>query len=263
MTGDHITGFASELVQMAQAMARVPQLERDLNDANTQVEAYAKQVQRLEMKLMDRASEIETLKAAKTAAEVERDTAEHMFLEADDAKGTLVRVLDSLGKDILGALQAAMPIAKPTAEPVIQPPAEVHVLEPRDTFQGVRSSPSPFADTESHGQPDASSHGGTGEAEGGQAVTAVPTSSDSAPTQHGTTAPVDESGQSAGFSVSSDPTQDPSHGASTTTTQSPPASSDGAGTEADAHTSGSPKPKAEPDYYDFDGSTPSRASHYS
>jgi len=170
MTREHATDFASELVRMAQAMTRLPEVETELLKAYEDIEAYAKSVQRLEIKLIDRNSEIETLHQTIRQLEVSRDDAELRFLEADDAKGTLVRVLDNLGKDILGALQAVQPLTKPT---------EDGELESRPT--SASTVPSTFDTT----QTELSRSG-----EGGQAVHAtsdptIPPSAESSTTHDG------------------------------------------------------------------------------
>jgi hypothetical protein len=116
MTKEHATDFASELVRMAQAMTRLPEVEADLADITKYNDELHGTIQRLELKLIDRNADITTLRTKVRELEVSRDDAELRFLEADDAKDTLVRILDNLGKDILGALQAVAPVPMPKAE---------------------------------------------------------------------------------------------------------------------------------------------------
>jgi hypothetical protein len=110
MTHEHITGFASELVQMAQAMARVPELEKDLSFQYERVAIAQSRISELETLLEASRTYAAALKIKVRTTEASRDDAELRLLEADDAKDTLVRILDNLGKDILGALQAVAPI---------------------------------------------------------------------------------------------------------------------------------------------------------
>ena len=133
MTHEHVTDFAQELVKMAMATTRVPQLEQDLSTAKADINGYLATIQRLELKLIDRAQQIETLQSTIRQLEVSRDDAELRFLECDDAKGTLVRVLEGLIGEAKGVLMAIAPVPEPTTAPVAEP------TQPRDTFQGVKS----------------------------------------------------------------------------------------------------------------------------
>jgi hypothetical protein len=139
MTHD-MPNFVSSLVEMAKAMEELPKVRDELFEAHSTINAQLGTIQRLELKLIDRSSEIERLQASLRSEEAKRSDAETMFLECDDAKSTLVRTLESLGKDIASVLEAVKPLPKP--EPVVElkpePPVEI---VPRDTFQGVKSNP--------------------------------------------------------------------------------------------------------------------------
>ena len=91
MTGHQINSLVGDLVAMAQAMERLPHVEAELYKANTAIEDYAKQVQRLELKLLDKATEIDKLHSDIRALEVAKDSAETMFLEADDRLGAVAK----------------------------------------------------------------------------------------------------------------------------------------------------------------------------
>lgn len=104
--------FVNDLVMMAKAYEELPGVKADLDAANTQIEAYARQVQNLEMRLIDRANELDAAHAATHKAEVERDHAETMFLETDDRLNAFKRLVSAFQTDV-GMLTAA-------AEPVVE-----------------------------------------------------------------------------------------------------------------------------------------------
>jgi hypothetical protein len=112
MTHDHVAGFASELVKMAQAMERVPQLEQEIRTLRAENDHNLTELERLRHDLNMAKLYTAELEQKRHDAEASRDDAELRFLECDDAKDTLVRILDNLGKDILGALQAVAPMPK-------------------------------------------------------------------------------------------------------------------------------------------------------
>src|SRR5216684_1848944 len=116
MTNERVTDFASELVQMAMAMKRVPELEATIESQATAIESYAKQVQRLELNAIDRKNEIDTLHALVRKAEVERDDAELRFLESDDVASTLRRHLSHVIGEAEGVLAACEPAKAPASE---------------------------------------------------------------------------------------------------------------------------------------------------
>lgn len=110
MTSEHVSSFVTDLVEMAKAMERVPQLEsqRDAltetinglelrnSDLEVSLEASRRYAAGLEQKVHD-------LEVANTAIELR-------FLECDDAKGTLVRFLEGLIGDTKGVLAAVAPV---------------------------------------------------------------------------------------------------------------------------------------------------------
>jgi hypothetical protein len=84
MSPHAVNNFVSDLVLMAQAMERLPHVEADLAEARAQIEAAQNTVQRLELKLIDRAAIIDDLNAKLRTVEAERDEAIGTFLEADE-----------------------------------------------------------------------------------------------------------------------------------------------------------------------------------
>jgi hypothetical protein len=120
-----------DLVQMAQAMERLPEVQAELHTAKDEITHLLDRIQHLELKLLDRHNENEELQRKLRDEEAKRSDAETMFLECDDAKSTLERTLQNLRKDIEGVLLAVTP---PTA-PVVA----------RDTYQGVKGDRPWFA----------------------------------------------------------------------------------------------------------------------
>ena len=109
-----------DLVEMAKAMERLPELQAELNSANDQVEAYARQVQRLELTLIDRSNEIDNANAARRKAEAERDSAESMFLETDDKLLAFRRLVSAFSTDAATLLRAQEPAVEPQVEQAIR-----------------------------------------------------------------------------------------------------------------------------------------------
>jgi hypothetical protein len=161
---------------MAKATERVPRLEADLAECRGIIRTQSTTIQRLELKLMDKNTEISTHLTTIRALEVSRDDAELRFLECDDARATLARVLQGIIGEASDVLQAIAPVAvAPVATPDLvvtgTPNIDSQTVIPRDTFQGVKSDPVgeallaeaapfiPFADNTS--STDASSDGGT------------------------------------------------------------------------------------------------------
>lgn len=146
MTSEHVSSFVTDLVEMAKAMERVPQLEQQLKDSQREwSNAYERTVE-LESLLEASRRYAASLEQRCHDLEVSRDDAELRFLECDDAKSTLVRTLESLIGDAKGVLAAVTP---PEPTPVPTP-----VVEPRDTYQGVKTEPSPFVSTETQSSGD-------------------------------------------------------------------------------------------------------------
>jgi hypothetical protein len=109
-----VNNLAHSFVAMAQAFERLPQVQAELDKANDQIEAYAKQVQRLEMRLIDRANEIDNLNAKVRTVEVERDHAETMFLETDERLQALRGIFTHFTHSVDGFIKASEP--EPVAE---------------------------------------------------------------------------------------------------------------------------------------------------
>lgn len=116
----HNTGnFVHELVIMAKAFEELPQVREELNRVNNQLIETLEQVQRLELKLIDRANEIDTIRATLAGVEAERDEATRAFLEADDKIAGFTRLIKDQAKAFGLLLEAVEPKAEP--EPVNEP----------------------------------------------------------------------------------------------------------------------------------------------
>ena len=121
-----VHNFVTDLVEMAKATERLPYAEQELSEARQEITAKADTIQRLELKLMDRANEITNLHARIRDLEVSRDDAEFRFLEAEDRTN---RALDFIkttfgnAGSLIQALEPPKPEPVPVQEPVwSQPP---------------------------------------------------------------------------------------------------------------------------------------------
>jgi len=128
MTNERVSNFATELAQMALASQRLPEVEQTLSEVRNDLNNAYGTIQRLELKLIDRAQQIESLHSTIRTLEVSRDAAELRFLECDDAKGTLERTLRNLVGEAQGVLQAVAPFTPmPPKVAAEGSPAEVGV----------------------------------------------------------------------------------------------------------------------------------------
>lgn len=126
MSPHAINSLVSDLVAMAQATERLPIAEQELSEARQEITAKYDTIQRLELKLIDRAAEIDTLHRSIRELEVAKDAAETMFLEADDRTS---RALDFVKATFgtAGALIQALEPQRPepvTERPFVTPSAE-------------------------------------------------------------------------------------------------------------------------------------------
>jgi len=154
-----VTNFAASLVEMAKAMERVPELERQL--AN-EIDLSTKELLRnsdLQVSLEASRRYAASLEQRCHDLEVSRDAAELRFLEADDVVSTIKSVLRRTMEDADSALKAIEPVVEPTpveqsyedAHPKpFEPVAETYTYE--DAVRGMENvvevpSPSPFPDT--------------------------------------------------------------------------------------------------------------------
>lgn len=143
MTGHQINSLVGDLVAMAQAMERLPQVEAELDRANTVIEDQAKAIQRLEIKLIDAKAEADALQSTIRTLEASRDDAEFRFLEAEDRTASALAFVRTVFGNAGALIQALDP---PKA---IEPVKVASDLPPNDPVVSVQ--PDPFDATEATG----------------------------------------------------------------------------------------------------------------
>jgi hypothetical protein len=128
-----------DLVQMAQAMEQLPMVRDELRDTQARLDAALNTVQRLESKLMDRATEIEGLHIQIRDLEVARDNAELSFLEAEDRTEKALAFVRTVFGNAGQLLQAVEPVKEELkAEPVsVQTDPSTHYEEARSSLGQV------------------------------------------------------------------------------------------------------------------------------
>jgi hypothetical protein len=112
-----VGNFVTDLVEMAKATERLPLIEAELSRANNAIEDYAKQVQRLELKAIDRNTKIESLHSRIRELEVARDDAELRFLESEEHAGKVLNFLAGI-KGYAEAAQLILDPPKPQPEAI-------------------------------------------------------------------------------------------------------------------------------------------------
>lgn len=147
----NVGNFVHDLVEMAKAMETLPQVQAQCDDFARQVDVLHQTVEDRELRILDLKDQINALNSRIHEAEVAKDAAETMFLEADDRTSrALAFVKATFGN--AGALIQALepPRPQPTPEPVPMqavpeaPPAEVKAEpqgEPSTTMLGASTEP--------------------------------------------------------------------------------------------------------------------------
>lgn len=92
----NVSSLVSDLVQMAEATRRLPEVERELADMRSASSRDGDTIARLERKLMDRSAEIDELRAKLRSVEAERDDAGFRQLEAEDKSNDLHNVVEGV-----------------------------------------------------------------------------------------------------------------------------------------------------------------------
>lgn len=116
-----VNDLASSFVEMAKAYERLPEVENDLTAALHTINNLHDTIASMNRTLIDRTSTIDELNSRIHDLEVSREDAELRFLECDDAKTTLERTLEGLGKDIASALAAVQPLPRAEPAPMVEP----------------------------------------------------------------------------------------------------------------------------------------------
>ena len=92
----NVSSLVSDLVQMAEATRRLPEVERELAEMRSASSRDGDTIARLERKLMDRSAEIDELKSKLRSVEAERDDAGFRQLEAEDKVAALTNAIEGV-----------------------------------------------------------------------------------------------------------------------------------------------------------------------
>jgi len=123
--------FVNDLVMMAKAYEELPKVQEALEIERKMSDERLGRIQALELKLLDRAAELDAAHAATRKAEVERDHAETMFLETDSK-------LDAIKSFLSGQIGAASALFA-----AMEPPQPEPVVEHHDDFGAKLDEPMP------------------------------------------------------------------------------------------------------------------------
>jgi hypothetical protein len=142
--------FVNDLVMMAKAFEELPQVKAELEAAKHDVAIGLERIQSLELRLIDRANELDAAHATIRKVEVERDYAERMFLETDDRLNAFRRLLGSFQTEAGALIAAAEPEPKP--EPAVKVGASEVDLPPQEVnstpiAESTTAEPAPAQDT--------------------------------------------------------------------------------------------------------------------
>src|SRR5215469_7946286 len=92
-TMNDVSNFAASLVEMARAMERLPNAEAELRNVKGELDAAYASIQRLELRAIGRANELNALQSQLREMEAQRDDAELRFLELEDTLRAVRRAL--------------------------------------------------------------------------------------------------------------------------------------------------------------------------
>lgn len=92
----NVSSLVSDLVTMAEATRRLPEVERELAEMRSASSRDGDTIARLERKLMERSAEIDELRAKLRSVEAERDDAGFRQLEAEDKVVALSNAIESV-----------------------------------------------------------------------------------------------------------------------------------------------------------------------
>src|SRR5229473_2661903 len=119
MSNGNGISFVHDLVAMATAADKVPQLEEQISELRKALDAQTASNWELEAKIIDHTNAHSETKARLHNAEVARDDAERLFLEADDAKLAAVRAMRVVigeAEAFIKAVTKVEELAKPSYE---------------------------------------------------------------------------------------------------------------------------------------------------
>ena len=116
MTRD-VGNFVHDLVEMAKAMEQLPLVREELEAAKHDVCVGLDRIQILELRLLDRANEIDALNAKVRSLEVERDDAQFQALEEQERTSAFKRFVENVFGTAGNLLKASQPAVEPTPIP--------------------------------------------------------------------------------------------------------------------------------------------------
>lgn len=130
----NVSSFVHDLVQMAQATERLPQLESENFELRAKADQLGQSITDREERIIALKAEIEVLNAKVRSAEEARDQAETMFLECDDKLSAFRRVVANFNSDLAQLVVASM----------VQPPAPTPMaVQSEEQVSGVSVSVDP------------------------------------------------------------------------------------------------------------------------
>ncbi len=145
-----VGNFVHDLVEMAKAMEELPQVKAQVDHLLKANETQLETIQRLELRLIDRSNEIETLNSKVREAEQGRDAAETMFLETDDKLSAFRSLVNSFASDATSLMQAQEPVVEAKPEPVYPNWGETSMIgvlgEPAPGYSEANPTPAPTAE---------------------------------------------------------------------------------------------------------------------
>jgi len=106
MTHEHVSSLVTDLVHMAEATKRLPEIQRELDEARRRTFEDGERIARLELRLRDMQDERDALQAKLRSVEAERDDAGFRQLEAEDKIAHLRSVAESFVSDLGNAFAA-------------------------------------------------------------------------------------------------------------------------------------------------------------
>ena len=137
-----VGNFIHDLVAMAQAMERVPQLESELDQIKADRDKAQSHSQALELHIIEYKATIDDLQSKVRSLEVERDDASFRTMEVEDTlHATLVQARQA--QDYINSVIAKLDPPKPEPEPV-----QEGVLEPVVSTPYYPLSTPPFGQSE-------------------------------------------------------------------------------------------------------------------
>src|SRR5579871_6078084 len=93
MSPQNVSNFVADLVEMAEATRKLPEIQAALEEAQRKSVEDGERIARLEMKLIDAHNEADALRTKLRSVEAERDDAGFRLLEAEDKIDAVFRAI--------------------------------------------------------------------------------------------------------------------------------------------------------------------------